>query len=186
MQAVASIFTPNRLARILPWLAAALLIAGLVVFLVNRSHQVSATDKANDQAAAKTFHKPLPLKAVKLSAAARLTAGKFIIDAVQRKNLPEAWTLVGPELKVDTTYKQWLTGNIPVIPFTGKLASAPLKIDVSQPRLALLEVALVPKNGKMSEGGFFFLEMKKFGTKWKVTSWVPRGTNPIPVNPAGA
>ena len=47
-------------------------------------------------------------------------------------------------------------------------------------------MALVPKSGKMSEGGFFFLELKKFGTKWKVTSWVPRGTNPIPVNPAGA
>ena len=89
---------------------------------------------------------------MKLSPAARLTAGKFIIDAVQRKNLAEAWTLVGPELKVDTTYKQWLTGNISVIPFTGKLASAPLKIDVSQPRLALLEVALVPKSGKMSRG----------------------------------
>jgi len=186
MQAVASIFTPSRLARILPWLAAALLIAGLVVFLVNRSHQISATDKANDAAGAKTFKKPLPLKAVKLSPAARLTAGKFIIDAVQRKNLAEAWTLSGPELKVDTTYKQWMTGNISVIPFTGKLASAPLKIDVSRPRYALLEVALVPKNGKMADGGFFFLELKKFGTKWKVTSWVPRGTNPIPVNPAGA
>jgi hypothetical protein len=186
MQAVASIFTPNRLARILPWLAAALLIAGLVVFLVHRGHNIAAQDKANNQQAARTYHKPLPLKAVKLSPAARLTAGKFIIDAVQRQNLPEAWKLAGPELKVDTTYKQWLTGNISVIPFTGKLASAPLKIDVSRPRYALLEVALVPKSGKMADGGFFFLELKKFGTKWKVTSWVPRGTNPIPVNPAGA
>jgi hypothetical protein len=186
MQAVASIFTPNRLARILPWLAGALLIAGLVVFLVNRGNNVAAQDKANDKQAAKTYKKPLPLKAVKLSPAARVTAGKFIIDAVQRKNLAEAWTITGPELKVDTTYKEWLTGNIPVIPFTGKLGTAPLKVDVSRPRYALLEVALIPANGKMSQGGYFFLEMKKFGTKWKVTSWVPHSQNNIPINPAGA
>jgi hypothetical protein len=79
-----------------------------------------------------------------------------------------------------------MTGNIPVIPFPAKLGSAPLKIDVSRPRYALLEVALIPASGKMADGGFFFLELKKFGSKWKVTSWVPHSENSIPANPAGA
>ena len=186
MQAVASLFTPSRLVRLLPWLAGALLIAGIAVFLIQRGNQVSAQDKANDKKSLRTAVTPVPLKTAPLSKDARIVAGKFIIDAVQRKNLAEAWTLVGGEFRQGMTYKEWLTGDIPVVPFPAKLASAPLKIDVSHPRYALLEVALLPASGKKADGGFFFLEMKKFGTHWRVTSWVPRIGVKIPINPASS
>jgi hypothetical protein len=184
MQAVASLFNSSRLSRLLPILGAALLIAGVVVFLHNRGNQINAQDRANDAAAQKSFQAPTKDKTAPLSKEARLVAGKFILDAVQRKNLAEAWTLVGPEFKQGMTKKEWMTGDIPVIPFTHALASAPLKIDISHPRYALLEVALLPKSGKKADGGFFFLEMKKLGEKWRVTSWVPRIAVPIPTNPA--
>jgi hypothetical protein len=187
MQAVASLFNWSRLSRLLPWLGAALLIAGLVVFLVNRGNQINAQDKANDAAAAKSYVAPPKNKTTRLEPAAREVAGKFILDAVQRKNLAEAWTLVGPEFTQGMTKKEWMTGNIPVIPFPYKLGSAPLKVDISHPRYALLEVALLPKNQKLrAQGGYYFLEMRKFGAKWRVTSWVPRLGVKIPTNPAGS
>ena len=186
MQAVASLFNWSRLSRLLPVLGAGLLIAGLVVFLINRGNQIGARDKANDVAAAKSYKAPLKNKTAPLEKSARIVAGKFILDAVQRKNLAEAWTLVGPEFKQGMTKKEWMTGNIPVIPFTHQLASAPMKIDISHKRYALLVVALLPKSGNKANGGFFFLELRKIGPKWRVTSWVPRYAAPIPTNPAGS
>jgi hypothetical protein len=186
MQAAASLFNWSRLSRLLPFVGAALLVAGLVVFLVNRGNQISAQDKANNAAAAKSYKAPPKNKTAPVEPAAREVAGKFIIDAVERKNLAEAWTLVGPEFKQGMTRKEWMTGDIPVIPFTYALGSAPMKVDISHKRYALLEVALIPKSGAKSNGGFFFLELKKFGPKWRVTSWVPRYAPPIPTNPAGS
>jgi hypothetical protein len=190
MQAVASLFNTNRLVRVLPFLGAALLVAGIVVFLVNRGNDVAAQDRANNIAAAKSYKAPPKLKTTPLSREVRLVAGKFILDNVQRKNLAEGYSLVAPSMRAGMTKKEWLKGDIPVIPFTVPLATAPLKVDLSRPRHALLEVALIAKSGKKQDGGFFFLELKKFGTgskaKWLVTSWVPRYAPPIPTNPAGS
>jgi hypothetical protein len=188
MQAALSNINVAKLSRLLPWLGAAVLLVGVGVYLHSRgSHLAAQRDTANAQA--KASYKPAPkLKSVTLDRAARLTAGKFIIDAVQRKNLAEAWKLSAPELKAGMTYKQWMTGNIPVTPFPGPIASAPLKVDVSQPTKALLEVAIVPKFKKdASSAGVFSLNMRTIGTgkakKWVVVSWVTRYVPPIPATP---
>jgi hypothetical protein len=189
MQAALSNLSWSRLSRLLPWLGAAILIAGIVVFLVNRTHQVDAAQNAADKHAAATYKPPANPKSVPLSQAARLTAGRFVIDAVQRKDLAAAWKIVGPELKAGTSYKEWLKGNIAVVPFPAALASAPLKVDLSTPSRAVLEVALVPKKAsERKAGGVFWLNMKTIGSgknrHWVVTSWVPRYAPPIPSNPA--
>src|SRR5262249_16018034 len=119
--------------------------------------------------------------------AARLAAGRFVIDAVQRKNLAEAWKLSSPELRAGMTHKEWMTGDIPVIPFPDQIVSAPLKVDMSTKNRALLEVALVSKHPKRVPGGVFWMEMRAIGAgedrHWVVTSWVPRYSPPIPSNP---
>lgn len=51
---------------------------------------------------------------VKLDPAARQVADKFILTAVARKNLGEAYELTHPDLRQGLTKQQWLTGNIPV------------------------------------------------------------------------
>jgi hypothetical protein len=188
MQAALSSFNWSKLSRLLPWLGAAILIAGIVVFLIQRTHQGDAQRKALNQHFAATYKAPPTTKTVPLSRAARITAGKFVIDAVQRKNLAEAWTLVAPEMKAGYTLKTWLKGDIPVVPFPAALSSAPLKVDLATAHKAILEVALVPKEASQRRaGGVFWLNMRTVGTgknsHWVVTAWVPRYSPPVPTTP---
>src|SRR5262245_42048513 len=143
MQAVHSAINWTKLSRVLPWLGAAILVAGIVVFLINRTHQADAKQNAADKAAAASYRAQPKPKTLPLERAARLAAGRFVIDAVQRKNLAEAWKLSGSEIRAGMTYKEWMTGDIPVIPFPDKIVSAPLKVDISTKNHALLEVAIV-------------------------------------------
>ena len=120
-----------------------------------------------------------------LSSSARKVAGRFILTAVLRKHLDEAWKLSGPLIRQGLTYKEWLTGNIAVVPFLLPLKLTPMKVDYSYSNHALVEVALVPK-GK-GHAQYFYLELKRIGNgagaHWVVWTWVPNAPPPIPANP---
>ncbi len=116
-------------------------------------------------------------------------ARDFIETAVARKNLRHAYTLVGPEIRNGQTLKQWMTGNIAVVPYPADAIDvAPFKIDYSYPREALLEVMLLPKATAKIRPTDFFLGTKKVGTgpnaHWVVTSWVPH-VSPMVPSPQG-
>src|SRR5262249_57738879 len=109
----------------------------------------------------------------------RYVAARFIQTAVARKHLDEAWTLVGPNLRGTLTREQWITGNNPVVPFPiDKLDTAPYKIDYSYTDSAMLEIALLPKQGSGIRSQLFMLILKKVGrgksARWVVDYWVPR------------
>jgi hypothetical protein len=177
----------KRWEKIFPWFAALILAAGVIALIIKLVPGTSGTGASsatkNPQLVA-----PTP-KAVKLSHAAREVAGRFILTAVRREHLAEAWKLSGPEIRQDLTYKEWLTGNIPVIPYTAPISITPMKIDYSFPKEALLEVALVPKKKGQAETELYFLELRKIGkgtnAHWVVWSWVPRLAAPIRANPGG-
>jgi hypothetical protein len=126
-----------------------------------------------------------PLVKMPLADEARRVAVRFIQTAVARKNLDEAWTLVGPNLRGGLSRKQWLTGENPVVPFPiDELDVAPYKIDESYTTSALLEVALLPREGSGVRAQVFFLGLKKLGTgtdaRWVVDNWVPRAAAVVP------
>ena len=65
-----------------------------------------------------------------------------------------------------------------------------MKVDYSYKDHALLEVALIPKNGSKVDGvaikpQLFYLELRAYGQgkarHWLVTDWVPRGAPHIPL-----
>jgi hypothetical protein len=175
-----------RTQRRLLWLSAFILAAGiaaiLIVFVRNTGKSVQAPFTNQPvQIVKKEKQLPLPQEA-------RDVAGRFILTAVVRKNLDEAWKLAGPAVRGGLTYKQWLTGNIPVVPFTYKLDVAPIKVDSSTKSHALLEIALLAKNKKIKPA-YFFLDLAKVGkgknSHWIVSGWVPAYGRPdIQVNPA--
>jgi hypothetical protein len=116
---------------------------------------------------------------------ARRVAVRFIQTAVARRNLEEAWTLVGPNLRGGLTKERWLTGENPVVPYPiDKLEVAPYKIDEAYTRSALLEVALLPRKGSGVRAQVFFLGLKKVGAggqaRWVVDNWVPRAAAVVP------
>jgi hypothetical protein len=175
-----------RTQRLLLWVSGFVLAAGvaavLIVFLRNTGHSEEAPFST---VPVQTVTTP---KKVPLERQARDVAGKFILTAVQRKQLPEAWKLVGPGIRQGLTYKQWLTGTIPVVPFLDPIKLAPIKVDLSTKNYALLEVILVPVSSKV-RAQIFMIEVIKVGKgkhrHWVVNSWAPRASPTIPNNPNG-
>jgi hypothetical protein len=174
--------------RALPWFAGLVLLGGVVAVLVKVVPNTNGTKDSSKTQNPVVVPDKAP-KTVPLSKEAREVAGRFILTAVVRKNLDEAWKISGPEIRQNLSYKQWLTGNIPVVPFTEKLGVAPMKVDYSFANHALLEVALLPPKGSKSSGDYFWLELKRVSrdgkTQWQVWSWAPRVNPAVPSNPVG-
>jgi hypothetical protein len=138
-------------------------------------------------------------KKVKLDPEAQRVARDFIATAVVRKNLAKAYTIVGPDIKEDLTLKQWMSGDIPVVPYPGDAIQAvPIQIifayrdkqacsqtsPAGTPACALLQVFLLPKRGAHVRAQAFYLGLIETGKgvhrHWVVNSWVPRGAAMLP------
>lgn len=159
---------------------AAVLAAGIAIFLIRVVGDTGNT-------ITETFHdQPAQIgdarKTVELEPRVREVAGLFIKTAVQRKDLGAAYDLVGPDMRAALTRKQWLTGDIPVVPFLPALDSVRFKIDYSYADDALLEVVMLPKSDA-AKGQVFLIELKKLDGKWLVVSWTPRGYYAVPAKP---
>ena len=130
--------------RALVWASALVLIAGVVAFVTVRlGHEdkgsanvgtVPSGFNSEDFDPNATITTP---KESDVPKAARIAAGEFVLAAVGRENLPKAWKLADAGLKRDCacSYKEWLTGNIPVQFFPTKgLRGASFSVDEVTPR----------------------------------------------------
>jgi hypothetical protein len=181
--------SPRFQSRVL-WLSFVVLVAGVIVFVgvrwtnTGKTYSTSFSDKpAKDVSGVPNT--------VKLSGAAQNVARRFILTTVTRADLKAGWKLTGPSLRLGTSYKEWLTGNIRVVPYPrDAIKLAPMKIDYSYPNEAMLEVALLPKDGFKIKPQIFFLGLIKVGKgankHWVVDSWVPRGGPAVPTGQAGS
>jgi len=180
--------TPNRrmpvqIRRWAPWLAGLVLVAGIIVAIVHFVPSKSAPPQAaSNTPPAKA---PAKEKTVKLSKSATSVARKFVQTAVGRRDLAAAWKIAGPDLRGGLTHKEWMTGNIPVVPYPIKqLATARFKIDYSYANEAAIEVALLPKDGSKIKPQVFALQMERVGPPggkhWVADSWVPVSAPVVP------
>jgi hypothetical protein len=98
---------------------------------------------------------------------------RFIQTAVARKHLDSAYDLTLPELRGETTRKQWHTGNIPVVPFPA-VGIYDMVLDYSYKGDVAYDVAVIGNRGGIKT---FLIEMKRGGqgAHWKVAAWVPKG-----------
>jgi hypothetical protein len=125
------------------------------------------------------------VQTVPLDPAARQVAREFILTAVARTNLRRAYELAGPGIKQGQTLKQWLTGNIAVVPYPANaIQAAPFRIDFSHKNHALIEVILLPKANAKIRPTDFYVGLDKVGAgataHWVVNSWVPHVSPMIP------
>ncbi|HUK99037.1 MAG TPA: hypothetical protein VLV46_15395 [Gaiellaceae bacterium] len=167
------------------WRVALPVAAGLSVILaILVIIQVSVGSNGSPNAATGwgvTYPAPKPQKTVKLDPAAQRVATKFVSTAVARKNLDVAYLISGPGVREGMTLKQFLTGNIAVVPYKiTKKTTASMKIDKSYKTSAQLELYLVTPG---HAGRDFYVDLVKKNGKWFVDGWVPRGTPPIPTDP---
>ncbi len=159
--------------------SSAVLVVGLVLFLQSRNEPKKVAETFSTRPA-QDYKEP---KKVPLSAEAKRVAVTFINTAVARKNLAEAWKIVGPGIRQGQSFKQWMTGNIAVVPYpVGEVERAPIKIDWSYPNDASLEIALLPKRGSKEKPQVFHLGLKRMGSpkRWVVNYWAPYAPPALP------
>jgi hypothetical protein len=166
--------------KALPWIVGVVVIGALVGFL---GYRYSNTGKST---ATPLLNKPaqdvskVPAT-VKLTPGAMIVARRFIQTAVARKNLPSAYKIVTDEIRQGQSLRQWNSGNIAVVPYpVDDIKYAPMKVDFSYPKEALIEIALLPKAGAKVQGQLFQMDLVKRNGKWLVNGWVPRSSPPVP------
>jgi hypothetical protein len=184
MSSIQSVLSSPRATRLLFWLGALVLAAGVVVF-------VRAIADGPEPIQEKLSNQPAQLPArpetkAPVDPAAKRVARQFIRTAVARRNLAASWKITHPSLRQGLTLKEWKTGNIPVIPLSypvAKLESVVFKVDESTQRTTVLEVAMIPRPGAKAFGrkidpDLFWLGLKKVGrgknARWLVDYWMPR------------
>jgi hypothetical protein len=168
------------------------LIAGLLVFAIgavvfalvffrNTGHPLP--NKLSDQPASVVKNQPT----VALDKSIVPLMKKFIATAVARKNLDQAYAIVGPDIRGSLTKKQFENGNIPVIPYpAADIQHLQYTVDYSHPTQVGLEVGLNPTADHPGTRRLtFYAGFKKIGTgssaHWVVNYWSPRYHPPIPV-----
>lgn len=173
-------FSNERVQRALVSITAVVLVAGVVAFLSVRAGGDDNESRPPTTAASATVDTASDAKPGKLERAARVAAGEFILAAVGREDLKKAWRLSHPDLRAQCacTYKEWLTGYIPVQPYpVGNLDVAAFEVEEASPRHAVLLVALLPEKGEKVKAQTFYIGLKtrKQGDKkrWLVDYWAP-------------
>ena len=88
--------TSRRLLRLFPWVSGLVLVAGLVAFLIVFYGNTAKQQDVNPAPGFKpTVVKPTAGKSVPVPRESRVVAGRFILTAVQRKHLEQAWSSPG-------------------------------------------------------------------------------------------
>jgi hypothetical protein len=184
-------------ARALVWASTLVLIAGVVAFVTVRLGQEDNTPanvgSVPSGFASEDFDPNATVTTPKESdvpKAARIAAGEFVLAAVGRENLPKAWKLADHDLKRDCacTYKQWLTGNIPVQYFpTNGLRGAAFSVNEVTPGHVVLEVLLTPAESTGLKATAFYIGLKQRGKEapWLVDYWAPVNVVAVPADPQG-
>ncbi len=131
-----------------PWISGAVAVAGLVVFLVVYFSNTAKPEPT--QAAGPAIKASVPPKNIAFPNAAWRVTRKFILTAVARKNLQEAYALTDPSLRSGVTTKEWRNGSLPVVYSTvGQILKTNWKnTNYAHPRDAQINVIIIPDKGK--------------------------------------
>ena len=186
--------------RAVVWASALVLVAGVVAFVTVRlgsSDSPPAADRGSVPSGYSSEDLPgvdtqTTPKESEVPKEAREAAGEFVLSAVGRENLPKAWTLADQELKqaCNCSYKQWLTGDIPVQYFPTKgLKGAAFSVNEVTPGHVVLQVLLSPGKNKDGLGPTeFYIGLRQRGGKnapWRVDYWAPVNVVAVPAAPGG-
>ena len=199
MNLVQDLFTSRTLNRWLPWIAGLVLAAGVITFIaVKWAHSPDSlsTPVSNEPAA---LPKPEPV-ATKVAPEAKNIAAQFIANAValdfrnrdtkptaaDKAKLAKAWKISGGLLKEGTAYKDWLKGDIAVVPYPAR-KNAGLQVEYSHKNAVELVFALLPKKGYKTKPQYFLMDLTRVGPpahkRWIVTYWAPKSPPAILIDP---
>jgi hypothetical protein len=193
MESARSIFSSPRLSRMIFWLGALVLAAGVTLFVIKIADRGSSASTASHPLP-KTVPIPPEEQAqtnVKLSEVPKAVftvAREFIHTAVERKHLAKSWAIIlpGSSLREGFTRKQWLTGSISVVPFSDPIINEDQwDVEWFAKREVQLTVTLSPgKHSQEPRTLAFHIGLTKVGNgqkgHWLVDYWGPVDTTVVP------
>ena len=182
MSSLASRLQSPRFQRRVVVLALVVLVAGIVALVAARMSHVEKERAAGVPNGPVKDVSQTP-KTVKLDPKAQQVAKLFIETAVARKDLAKAYPIAGPAIKQGQSLKEWLTGDIAVVPFPIEhLDVAPMKVVYSYANEAAIQVALLTKDGSKAKSQLFDMTLERIGRPkhWVVNMWAPHGQPPVP------
>jgi len=167
----------RKVAKILPFVSALVFVAGGIAFLISHYGNTAHVNHPSVRPGNPVDNSKV-LPTVPVPQQARYIAGKYIVTAMTRQNLPLSWKLTHPSLRAGYTYKEWLTGNIPVQYFPAKaISGASFMVQWSHRNDVMLNVYVFakPKSGVKTQS--FYVELKPVGVgkarKWLVSYVAP-------------
>lgn len=187
-----------RFNRVLFWLGAAVLAAGVIVLIVKlfpssngESTAVSPNFKPQIQKEPGIARTPEGVPITKFSQvdpAAKVAMRKFILGAVAGKDYAGSWPYIAPVIKKGYTLKKWVKADShPIIPYPvykyDKLSQFHLEYAHPKDLYITVSVSAAPK--MKLRPVVFGIGLIKRGSgahaKWLVNYWMPRGgTPPVP------
>jgi len=162
--------------RILLAACALIFAAGVIVFLQARESSTGpAPTRATPQELRNTKANETTAKpGGTMTQQQQRIATRFILTALGRVHLNEAWNLATPELRGVVTKKQWLAGEMPIPPFpVDKLEASGYQVVATGPSKVLLQVLLVPKPGTQYQATRYDMTLVRRGDRWLVSYLVP-------------
>jgi hypothetical protein len=169
--------SPRRRRR-LTWLAALLLVGGVIAYLVAYQRN-TAPSTATPLSNKPSYVPPANPTSVPFGLRKRHevlgVARKFLLSVVDRSNPDAAWTISSAKLRAGYTRKQWASGNNPIVPFP--VGRTRWKLDASYRNAVFLEVAVWPKGRSRLNPMVFYLDevraTTRHGSTWLVDDWQP-------------
>lgn len=201
MNSLQRALSSRRLNRLLLWLSAGVLAAGVFVLLNGISGGSDKTSRAPERGFKPTLpEKPSPLMNAhgvrirtfeQLEPEVRATIRTFLATAVARKHIDRAWAVIAPSLRTGYTFKEWAHATaLPIIPYPGvDVNRAEFFLEYASTKEILIEVGLsqLPRIAKeWTRPTAFQLGLRPVGrgahSRWLVSYWMPRWTPPVPAD----
>jgi hypothetical protein len=165
-----------RLRRRLAWgatLAALAVAAAGAVALLPRGERQPVSLTATPDWAPVRQEQPVRLARADRRAI-NATLGRFVRDAVGRRDLAAAWKLAGPAMRSQQNRAEWLSGNIPVFPYP----VGALGLDAWKPLYSFrdrvgLDVLVQPRKGARVGAIALSVELRRGSRGWLVDQIYP-------------
>jgi|SRR5215210_7316116 len=199
MNAIQSTLSSPRVSRILFWLGAAVLAAGVGLMIYKLVPGSSGPETAPSSGFKPTLPGATPPRLQtasgkpvttfrQLDPSAKLAVRNFVLTAVARKHLAQSWNYIAPSMKKGYTLKTWVKGDIPVVPYPvykyEKLTQYQLIQANKKEILVDMSLSAAPKEKQRPL--VFRIGLEKVGTdsnaRWLVDYWMPRYTPIVPTD----
>jgi hypothetical protein len=159
--------------------AVVLTVALLIAFVRNTGH--STATPINENGHAQVYHPPKTVKATaEQKAAAISTLTRFVRSAVIRRDLASSWPLATAHLKTGTSDADWLSGNLPVVPYPAAgFRTVGFTLKYEYKGILGYDALLLPnktKAGQLAGQQVYACELHDVHGSWLVDECYPRKT----------